>query len=485
MLNFTLSKIFWILAQPFESQTESCKRENLLPLPSSYIEELIPSFQWNQTTVKDIVEEQLGYVLFEKGNEEGLTGLYGCCASGLWCTPSDRCFTQRFGRLFDNYGWLSSAMNNTINSEFIPVYSCYKKDQPEQILSASITLIGKHLKILGRDIASRNQTNSVVATVYGEQCSNYEFYNYQECGDHGEICERGSTCSCNGNDDCKCFKTCANGYDTSCPRGFHCKYLKTYQKLRNQDYEIVKDFYICTPSGKVNTDIIQCDVSRAFQQQYIDNRTGKFIFSDYVLKINDVNTILDINISLAIGNKSITKKNNFGTSFGFCEIDSDCYDGNMCTLDVCNVASKLCEYTSSLGCTSNPTIYRSTFKANAIVPFLYKSFTFLENEHILSNFTHTVLKAGTKSTSSDLDDNPGRNYDLLFSFDFFGNKVKQIAIDPNGIIHLPPTDRCIESKCYPFTSYSNIIAPWYADWDPSMSEEAEIYVLEQVTGDGK
>ena len=166
------------------------------------------------------------------------------------------------------------------------------------------------------------------------------------------------------------------------------------------------------------------------------------MFIDYVLKINDVNNILDYSISLAIGNKSITKGLDLGTSFGFCEIDSDCYDGNMCTLDVCNAASKLCEY-SLLGCTSNPTIYRSTFKANAIAPFLYKSFTFLENEHILSNFTHILLKVGTKSTSSDLDDNPGRNYDLHFSFDFFGNKVKQIAIDPNGIIHLLPTDRFI------------------------------------------
>jgi hypothetical protein len=53
-----------------------------------------------------------------------------------------------------------------------------------------------------------------------------------------------------------------------------------------------------------------------------------------------------------------------------------------------------------------------------------------------------LLKEGTVSSASDVDDMPPQEVELPFTAVFFGNKVSTGYISPNGILALPPVAPC-------------------------------------------
>jgi hypothetical protein len=93
---------------------------------------------------------------------------------------------------------------------------------------------------------------------------------------------------------------------------------------------------------------------------------------------------------------------------------------------------------------------------------------------------------------------------LFFEFKYFGNLVSQISINPNGIVSLPPVHDCeaiFGSDCVVFSTHTNTIALWAADWDFSKfesgrstssgnvargmeeNENGAVYILYQVKGE--
>ena len=75
----------------------------------------------------------------------------------------------------------------------------------------------------------------------------------------------------------------------------------------------------------------------------------------------------------------------------------------------------------------------------------YNYLTFLQSNND-SNwyeaFENNMIENGEKSSVSRADRYPEETIDLPFTFDYFGNKVSQVTINPSGVLSVPPLYAC-------------------------------------------
>ena len=124
----------------------------------------------------------------------------------------------------------------------------------------------------------------------------------------------------------------------------------------------------------------------------------------------------------------------FPLHIGFCIKDSDCFDGNLCTVDSC-LSTNICSHKVDSNCNS---VAQTTIER--LAPYLYYSFSI---PNINQNaFVDYIRLKGALSSVSYVDEYPLDRVKLPFSFPFFGNLINQVLLSPNGGLILPPLGEC-------------------------------------------
>lgn len=190
-----------------ESQTETCLRNNGLPLSKTFTYPTI----WNITAFNFVVAS-----LNRTVSTVSVNGIKGCCSQGVWCDNTG-CFTQSSGGSFVNYGWL----NNDTNS--FPVYSCHSTMstvQIPQLVISSLSYDKGMLQLIGTNF--NTDEDMITATIGGDICTDVEICNSSQC----KSC---ATSQCPNDSECivgdgreSCYMYCAGEGDKSCPCGSFC-----------------------------------------------------------------------------------------------------------------------------------------------------------------------------------------------------------------------------------------------------------------------
>lgn len=260
----------------------------------------------------------------------------------------------------------------------------------------------------------------------------------------------------------RCFPFCAGSGDESCPCNTNC------ETINFNSYPIIH-LHMCTPESF----------------QLIDDpcssQSGEKVRCNAPLaKTQDVEAHLSkLNYSLTIG-ESVYIGSTAGKVFS-CDEDDHCDDKNICTVEEC--LYNRCVFTSVEGCssTSSSVYLRDT-------NFYYVSYLDSSKEFMQSTFDSAMRVEGTRSTTSNYDDYPIFPLSIEFDFPFFGEVVNVLALNPNGLISLPPIKECSSFPgsiaCVAFSTFSNVITPWFKDWDPSVGIDSDIYYFHQTKDSG-
>jgi len=189
-----------------------------------------------------------------------------------------------------------------------------------------------------------------------------------------------------------------------------------------------------------------------------------------------------LNVTISSDNLFVVGKQSYTPIEQKCKQDSDCFDENLCTKDTCNVSTGLCanELMSDF-CDSISQSIRENLS-----PFVYHTFTIYQTIKLHDYFSSFMLKKGKMSTVSYVDDGPFQRVQLRFVFNFFGNLVTEVFISPNGAIFMPPMQSPTEYQQFSnhmYSTSSNAIAVWDADWNPGQTFDAKVVFFNQVAGD--
>lgn len=409
---YPFDDIAWLLAEPGESQAQTCSRYNMNPYPMNNY-----PFAWDISTMTAIVVDKLNMSV--ASGPAAPYGVKGCCAPGLWCELDDlSCFTQGFSERFSNYGWLSD------NASALPVYSCIdiRNNQTAPVISTISRIISTgQITVKGNSFGY--DAHDLTFSVSGETCNNVEMCNCMSCADTGH-CPVGQDCGYYSNGkDAFCFPACAAPGDKSCPCGYECS-----------------SYGLCLPANlnaypsqcASNSANMQCDVPRASQLQYFNEETTL--------------------VSIQVGDQA---QLNFSTSSlyagkSWCNDNADCYDGNVCTVDVCeftgddenNEKNGYCAYSAvdGDGCQSTPRAIQER-----LAPYMYNNYFISDRQAKHNAFIEQIMELGDTSSVSNEDDAPWQKVDLGFWMLYFGTFVNKADISPNGIIQFPPFSDCKKS----------------------------------------
>jgi len=300
------SVINWVMGNRGESHTEACSRSGYFPTNRTII------FEVNKTSMLDLIHDN--FMTYSVDSKI----IRGCCVSSVWCSKSTKiCFTQAYGSFYENYGLLNGDIDSS------PVFSCYSSySSSNNLKSPSISSIyfddTGSLTYTGKYLGSVE--NKIVATLAGENCDNPEI-----CS---KICSSCSdTLPCPLDSEClnvgqgpRCFMFCAGPTDTSCPCDTFC------DQVQINSYSGSVSVHLCTPvsfqlsNGNVcanylnsGNERVQCSIPRASQISALPYTTN-FSFA--------------VEEKYSVGNKQ-------ALILKWCRADSQCHDGNICTVDTC------------------------------------------------------------------------------------------------------------------------------------------------------
>lgn len=338
------------------------------------------------------------------------SGLKGCCAAGLWCL-NGTCFTQGYG-VFMNHGPL-------INSTAVPVYTCFNRNSAEpspQILSASFS--NGSLTVIGNELGYAEESTLISAA--GPNC-----YEIESCSRVCRPCSLSSTCgigsACfSGN----CYQYCSGIFDLSCP----CDYTCQAEYLYSNGWSV--PIFVCSPNP---VDIGGCPDSVITTQMEFRCSAPQLLY---------VPDEQEVEIGFIIESKSTTG-NFIIPVHKSCAGNTDCFDNNICTVDVCNMASLTCEYNPVASCES--TAFRVREHQYSTV---YDTLAEYGMGDMHQSFVTKIRDSNHVSSVSIVDDAPHEYIDIGFNFSYFGSVFSRLAINPNGAISFPPFQPC-ELMAYP------------------------------------
>lgn len=421
MSNFIgFESIKWILAEKWESQAEACARKSLTAL-----EIAAPNlWNWNFTVFSYVVTSLLDKRIFPAAN---MTGIHGCCAPSLWCLP-DGCYTQGYAKLYSNYGWLSRK-NDQVTTSY-PVYTCYNNSLPNLLKSSNISLQNGLFSAKGHfslyPNSSVSSPTALVVNIFGAECNNVEIVYCRHCN-RNHTCPFGSSCITTkiGSPVSACYANCDSLKDKSCPRGYYCSSFVDisagpFNCIPNTTANV--NSWCSTHNFANNEDALTCKVNSAtLQQQVSMSNSGKQTI------------ILNTSYLLEPG-FSLSKQYPYQASSQKCQFNSDCFDGNICTRDSCELSQGYC-YNELVNASCDSILQNIRER---IAPYIYHLYYLTNTDSHHEAFQLFMTQHGTESTVSFSDDWPYQTENLHFNFTFFGNVINQCYIGPNGLVMLPP-----------------------------------------------
>eukprot|EP01040_Poterioochromonas_malhamensis_P006655 gene6655-7170_t len=463
-LNTGSVKIAFLIAPAGQGQAQTCVRSTskLQPFNMDNFD-----FNWNLTTMTYVVEQMLYKKVYMQGNSPGING---CCAPGLWC-KGDYCFTQSFGPKFMNYGWLPNDNTSA------PVFTC-----------SSPSLVGANLNITSVTSDSSGQltmsgrgfgtdAGSLKVETVAQSCGNVQLCNCKQCSDVGD-CPTGSACypvsaqSNSANSGSKyCFPVCTGINDRSCPCNQACS-------SQYDSAGVLTSLCLPTDMSKYLTTCINNRIPDTLTCSAIPSLLSATQYNVYNTEIS----------TSTLGDYYRLSGSTINTYT--CSLDSQCYDGNICTKDAC--VSGNCVYTRVSGCSSTqqtvreqytPYNYYSLYMNATSSQTLFKSQMMqFGSLVIITSSTSTNVQPSHHNTNSsnsggDDDDSTSlasiQHYDndnttasgsvdqMSWNFLFFGNLINTFQITNYGAIALPPVGYCTSRECLLFSSPSNVISPWF------------------------
>ena len=462
--NLYLSLSF-IVSNSYESHAEACQRVGLKPTAR-----IIP-FDLNATTAADISVAVLNYSSHT---------LEGCCASSLWCSDSSNsCFSQSYGLYYENYGWLSGNVDSkpvftcvsaTMAAGNPPVVTAIRQGVADYEWDFN-TLMQKELYLYGSDYGF--EENITAVSIAGQTCSEQEICSHvcASCGGpYGYDCPLDSEClQVSGSR--RCFPYCAGPDDTSCPCNTKCVAV-------NFNYaNTIIHVHLCAPESFS----LSKNVCQGHEQQKIRCNAPHAKTTDIQNHLSSYNFSLSIGEEVTVGTLGTVIQS--ATTQFTCDVDEDCDDGNICTTSTC--ASNRCVFVDVIGCnsTSSSVLFRQT-------NFYYISYLETGKASDQADFDTYMASHGTLSSVSNEDDYPiDGPLSIGFEFPFYGERVNALAINPNGLISLTPVNPCMSYPgtiaCMVFSTFTNVISPWFKDWNLVINAVADsnVYYLHQYSSD--
>jgi hypothetical protein len=448
------NSISFIPANNFQAHAQTCLLHNLEPLQvSSFI---VPGFSWNASTVSFVVTTLLGKSLLSSSSQ----GLFGCCASGLWCKrDSDQCFTSSFGSSFSNYGWLTNDNNS------VPYFSCWDplsfsfSTSPIEISSVATSAETSQLKMRGKGFGNQDD---LAVSLNGQSCSNLEVGHCKTCGSSDD-CPTGQTCfTAMGSGESYCTALCAGNRDASCPCNQVCFPTRNSAGLLTS-LCLPENGYSSLCSANGNLDYLVCNANNT-------------MYSTSSADVCDLETPLQGVSFLNPSSISLTSKQ--------CSSNSQCIDGNICTVDSCDITSGRCHYHTIVNCSSIEQTIREQYTPYDFHPYIISS------SSIQSAFLSDILQHGKLSEKTNIILQSSEMIQLPWSTLYFGNLINQVSIVPFGVLSLPPYGNCYSTyhevsslclfacctplfdsicpcfffcfQCIFFASALNSISPWYS-----------------------
>lgn len=393
--------IVWTAAQSLESHGEACARAGLQPyVPSA------TDFTWNSTTLSTVVLGKLGRTILSSS----ATGLSGCCTSSLWCND-DGCFTQNFGSVYDNFGWMRN------NTNAVPVYTCIAATGVETgsyiLSSANVSEKASIVTLQGNSSYPNNI--QIYAQILGQSCLNAETCQCLTCSFNAD-CPVGMGCYDINNDNKVakfCYRYCESTKDTTCPCGQSC--------IEHEG----DGFFVCTggavscgSAGLSYDTVTTCEPKGLLQQLSSTN----------------------LNISISSTADSITDTIGYVYPNGLpaCDSNSDCVDNNVCTTDRCVEGTCHNSYESN-GCETNEI---EVLQQSATFSYLTTNYDGFP-EALVPSYTSLLsrLFPGT-DTTADRVYTTTVQVALQFHFLYFGNIVKQFYVGTAGALSFLPIAGC-------------------------------------------
>ena len=412
---------YWVVSSNSDGHAASCTNAGLNPTPSNL------NLDWNISGLQQVV------AALQREVYPLNIGIHGCCAPGLWCNETV-CFTQSFG-LFDNHGALTS-------NKWGAVYTCTALSQSTlsaRALSTSTSTSSSSSATTTRTaspaIIEYQYTSEGILGLYGSglvtsesdisiQLNGKRCFNTESCA---EQCKSCALESCDSDFVCidflYCYRYCSGSEDRSCPCGTVCEYYEIPY------YGYLIPSFVCTPRPFSSGGCTANDSPIGIQKFQCDS-------PELSLQPPPQNSALTVVVSAVSGTDGVAKSNvlDMADITVLCKDDSDCFDHNVCTVDKCDVLSKSC-VNSEIDelCESTQFRIRESHR-----PFTYQAY--VESNMFSSQlaFESIMRVEGTESLASSTDDYPMEEVQIGFNFNFFGSKWDSIAINPNGLLSLPP-----------------------------------------------
>lgn len=374
-----------------------------LKLEPTTLSDIIP---WNYNIMKDIVE---GLQLSIVNNSHGLRG---CCVPSLWCSNTE-CYTQSLQSNYVNY-------HSTHPIDLNTVYTCRVGSLSKSITVEKGSLQNGVIVISGNNFGNKeNNIDSVIGTS--------PITNIESCN---TVCQSCESSPCAKDNACvlvdstySCLMFCNGPGDTSCPCGTVCQHVNVYT---SQSSYVTTHF--CAPKG------LECDnylASTINQFQGLSPRIYNWV-NDTDIPSSKSN-IFDVTVSVPEYN---TGDLPVEIDMQSCTTHSQCFDGSPFTEETCQDGKCFFKQLSQIGSTLPMIRERSR-------SFSYVMFATENMETDQAMFESRVRLDGVLLNSvSDADDLPQEYFSLGFSFLYFGNKVSNIAINPNGLVSFPPYPYC-------------------------------------------
>lgn len=400
-----INGVNWVISPSNVSQSEACHLRNM---KSTSLSQDIP---WN-TEIMENVTAAFGRSVLAKPY-----GIHGCCVPGLFC-DSNTCFTQSTGPSFFNYESVHPISAYT-------VYTC--DGAPSHRVSISKATVSKgHISMAGSNFGVDELM--MKATIGGKPCTDTESCSdmCNKCSRLAHNCSKDSVCLTVGADS-SCYVYCSGPKDTSCPCGTTCQSVKVY--IGDNRY-LGTNF--CGPAN------LNCGAYR--EENHMTCRSPR----TYGWTSDPINTDEKVSMELSLAVNSDIALEKVSHTPDKCLSDGQCFDKSPYSSAVCSPGGE-CNYTllSEVGETSEP--MGSTFPRITDRNTRFSYVGLIAKDMVTEQyiFEGKVRLEGEKSRVSDVDDAPVDYHELDFPFRYFGNDVRDMNINPNGLIALPPFTECI------------------------------------------
>lgn len=352
----------------------------------------------------------------------------------MWCNATS-CFSQSFTGYYTNYGPLGNNLYN-------PVYVCTNATSLVSLSVTSLSASAGNAKIEGKGFGDdRNSITAFLATdTKLAYCSNVEL-----CSSVCQGCSTDDDCppfsSCfrvrvsSGGTEPRCLPYCAGYNDLSCPCNSYCKGV--YVKARSGVYLsknlcTYNDNFVCPT--KNDSSVVRCSAYGAVPS------TGTTTAPDPV----SVTALLEV-----VPLQAQTYTANVSMEFS-CDSDIDCEDGNLCTVNICDMSTKSCRiafYSDDQHCQSMPVLVQQRSSPYTYLGLDAANMTMQQMDFVSFMTTNglaldTAPRGRLHSIYAGINGFGGISLHENQTFEYFGNVIREIAVNPNGIVSLAPIPPC-------------------------------------------